>query len=178
MCSQWVWQSVFYVGILPLVLLPLILAFLPESLAFLIRQGKRDTAKKIISRIAPSNTDVPLKGEEDDSAVAPSHFGVKQLFNGQNALPSILLWCAFFCCLLMVYALTSWLPKLMNNAGFSLGSSLQFLLVLNVGALAGATYGGWLGDRFHLQESPHTFLILLAISITTVGMCTPCYCGH
>ncbi|MCG7646597.1 MFS transporter [Alteromonas sp. Cnat3-28] len=173
MIPQWGWQSVFYVAILPLVLLPLILAFLPESLAFLIRQGKRDTAKKIISRIAPSNTDVPLKGEEDDSVVAPSHFGVKQLFNGQNALPSILLWCAFFCCLLMVYALTSWLPKLMNNAGFSLGSSLQFLLVLNVGAIAGAIYGGWLGDRSNLPKVLTFFFIAAAVSITLMGLDIP-----
>ena len=99
--------------------------------------------------------------------------GVKQLFTADKALPSVLLWCAFFCCLLMVYALTSWLPKLMNNAGFSLGSSLQFLLVLNVGAIAGAIFGGWLGDRSNLPRVLTYFFIAAAVSITLMGLDVP-----
>jgi AAHS family benzoate transporter-like MFS transporter len=172
MIPQWGWQSVFYVAILPLVLLPLILAWLPESLAFLIHQGKRDTAKRIVSRIAPSNKDLSVV-DDDEAAAVSSQSSIKQLFNGQNALPSILLWCAFFCCLLMVYALTSWLPKLMNNAGFSLGSSLQFLLVLNIGAIAGAIYGGWLGDRSNLPKVLTFFFIAAAVSITLMGLDIP-----
>jgi AAHS family benzoate transporter-like MFS transporter len=174
MIPQWGWQSVFYVAILPLMLLPLILAWLPESLAFLIHQGKRDTAKRIISRIAVSNKDLSVVDDDDgDAAAVSSQSSIKQLFNGQNALPSILLWCAFFCCLLMVYALTSWLPKLMNNAGFSLGSSLQFLLVLNIGAIAGAIYGGWLGDRSNLPKVLTFFFIAAAVSITLMGLDIP-----
>ena len=53
-----------------------------------------------------------------------------------------MLWVAFFCCLLMVYALSSWLPKLMNAAGYGLNSSLAFLLVLNFGAIIGPLLGG------------------------------------
>ena len=44
-------------------------------------------------------------------------------------------------CLLMVYALGSWLPKLMMAAGYSLGSSLIFLMSMNIGAVIG-TIGG------------------------------------
>ncbi|XOT97826.1 aromatic acid/H+ symport family MFS transporter, partial [Alcaligenes pakistanensis] len=61
---------------------------------------------------------------------------------------TLMIWLAFFCCLLMVYALGSWLPKLMANAGYSLGSSLSFLVALNLGGMFGAILGGWLGDRF------------------------------
>ena len=75
----------------------------------------------------------------------------------------------------MVYALTSWLPKLMNNAGFSLGSSLQFLLVLNVGAIAGAIYGGWLGDRSNLPKVLTFFFIAAAVSITLMGLDIPSF---
>ena len=54
-------------------------------------------------------------------------------------------------CLLMVYALSSWLPKLMLAAGYSLGKSILFLLALNVGAMIGSIGGGILSDKFHLK---------------------------
>jgi AAHS family benzoate transporter-like MFS transporter len=77
---------------------------------------------------------------------------VLELFRNGLAVRTLALWLAFFCCLLMVYALSSWLPKLMANAGYSLGSSLSFLLVLNFGGMAGAILGGWLGDRYNLVK--------------------------
>ena len=51
-------------------------------------------------------------------------------------------WVAFFMCLLMVYALGSWLPKLMIQAGYSLGASMLFLFALNIGGMVGAIGGG------------------------------------
>ena len=68
--------------------------------------------------------------------------GVFELFRDGRALRTLCLWLAFFCCLLMVYALSSWLPKLMASAGYSLGSSLSFLLALNFGGMAGAELKG------------------------------------
>ena len=176
MIHQFGWQSVFYIAILPLVLLPVILLLLPESLAFLLRQNKVGAVREIITKIAPKTTTFDMSVKMDTSASEPAIAdkpGVKQLFTADKALPSVLLWCAFFCCLLMVYALTSWLPKLMNNAGFSLGSSLQFLLVLNVGAIAGAIFGGWLGDRSNLPRVLTYFFIAAAVSITLMGLDVP-----
>ena len=47
----------------------------------------------------------------------------------------------------MIYGLNTWLPKLMNEAGYPLGSSLTFLLALNIGATVGSVLMGWLADR-------------------------------
>ena len=59
-------------------------------------------------------------------------------------------WIAFFMCLFMVYALSSWLTKLMASAGYSLGSALTFVLVLNFGAMIGA-----IGRRLAGRPLPH-----------------------
>ena len=73
----------------------------------------------------------------------------------------------------MVYALGSWLPKLMANAGYSLGSSLSFLLALNFGGMFGAILGGWMGDRFGLPRVMMGFFILSAVSISLLGFKSP-----
>jgi AAHS family benzoate transporter-like MFS transporter len=84
-----------------------------------------------------------------------------------------MLWLAFFCCLLMVYALSSWLPKLMHSAGYGLNSSLAFLLVLNVGAIFGAIGGGWLGDRIGLERVLLGFFALGALSLSLLALKSP-----
>lgn len=46
------------------------------------------------------------------------------------------------------YGLGTWLPNLMQEAGYDLGSALLFALALNLGAIAGSIITAWAGDRF------------------------------
>jgi len=98
---------------------------------------------------------------------------VLALFKEGRTVRTLSIWVAFFCCLLMVYALSSWLPKLMAGAGYSLGSSLSFLLALNFGGMAGAIVGGWLGDRFNLVKVMIGFFVAAAVSISLLGFKSP-----
>jgi AAHS family benzoate transporter-like MFS transporter len=82
-------------------------------------------------------------------------------------------WIAFFMCLFMIFALSSWLTKLMASAGYSFGSALTFVLVMNVGAMVGAISGGWLADRFHIKYVLAAMYALAAVSITLLGFKMP-----
>ncbi|UTW08120.1 MFS transporter [Pseudomonas benzenivorans] len=168
MLPRFGWESMFFAAGVPLLLLPLILWKLPESVGFLVRQGRHAQARAILQRIAP---DVSLAngGELVMSENKGHGVAVFELFREGRALRTLCLWLAFFCCLLMVYALSSWLPKLMASAGYSLGSSLSFLLALNFGGMAGAILGGWLGDRFNLSKVMVAFFVAAAVSISLLG---------
>lgn len=179
MLPRFGWESMFFAAAVPLLLLPVILYHLPESIGFLVRQGRTDEARKLLRQLDP-NCDV----QPDDVLVAPAgaglsreragkFTGVVELFRNGLAIRTLALWLAFFCCLLMVYALSSWLPKLMANAGYSLGSSLSFLLALNFGGMAGAILGGWLGDRYNLVKVKVAFFIAAALSISLLGVNSP-----
>ena len=64
-----------------------------------------------------------------------------------------MLWIAFFMGLFMVYALSSWLTKLMAMAGYSLGSALNFVILFQPRRHPSARYrGGWLGDRYNIKK--------------------------
>ncbi|MFI6648170.1 MFS transporter [Streptomyces sp. NPDC050529] len=57
------------------------------------------------------------------------------------------IWVASFMGLLLVYGLNTWLPKLMNDAGYPVPQAVTQLLVLNVGGVAGLIVGGIVADR-------------------------------
>ena len=166
------WQAMFYAAAVPLLLLPLILWKLPESVGFLVRQGKDKEARDMLARVNP---DVKIGAEVQLVATDAKGAGVPMLdlVKDGRAAGTIMIWLAFFCCLLMVYALGSWLPKLMAGAGYSLGSSLSFLLALNFGGMAGAIAGGWLGDRFSLPKVVLAFFAVGTVAIALLGFNSP-----
>ena len=163
------WSSVFIAAGLPVLLIPFIMKSMPESMPFLIKQNRLDELKKIVTRMEPSY--VPHAGDrfalpnEDRADSAP----IRHLFHEGRGFSTVMFWIAFFMCLFMVYALSSWLTKLMANAGYSLGSALTFVLVLNFGAIFGAVGGGWLADRFHIKYVLVGMYALAAVSITLLG---------
>jgi AAHS family benzoate transporter-like MFS transporter len=167
------WSSVFLAAGAPVVLIPFITKTMPESMPFLIRQNRIDELKVIVSRIAPdyradANDRFSLP-TEDRVASAP----IGKLFQDGRGFSTVMFWIAFFMCLFMVYALSSWLTKLMASAGYSLGSALTFVLVLNFGAMIGAVGGGWLADRFHIKHVLVCMYASAAVSITLLGYKMP-----
>jgi MFS transporter, AAHS family, benzoate transport protein len=145
------WQSVFIAAGAPVVLIPFILKMMPESLPFLIKLHDDTHLRQVVSRLRPGLPMEPheefVVPAEDQATSAP----VVKLFQDGRGLSTIMFWITFFMGLFMVYALSSWLTKLMAMAGYSLGSALNFVLLLNVGAIIGAVAGGWLADKFHIK---------------------------
>jgi AAHS family benzoate transporter-like MFS transporter len=109
----------FFAAAVPLVLLPVILWKLPESVGFLLRQGKQEQAVPCWRRWRRRRPGCRCAAGAGDAK--GSGAPMLELFKQERTLGTLMIWVAFFCCLLMVYALGSWLPKLMASAGYSLG---------------------------------------------------------
>ena len=163
------WQIMFFIAGIPLFLLPVIWKFLPESLTFIVQQNKQAQARQIVARLAPQ-----LEMKEQTTFVlnhvdAPESASVISLFKRGRATNTLLFWLAFFTCLLTMYALSSWLPKLMMAAGYSMDNSLMFMLVMNVGAVIGIVGGGILADRYHLKPVLMVLGMMGAIVMSLMG---------
>ncbi|WP_459660122.1 aromatic acid/H+ symport family MFS transporter [Acinetobacter calcoaceticus] len=166
------WQIMFLLAGIPLLLLPLIWKFLPESLAYLVKSNQIEQAKSVVSKIAPQtqvNANTELVLNESTTTEAP----VRALFQQGRTFSTFMFWIAFFMCLLMVYALGSWLPKLMLQAGYSLGASMLFLFALNIGGMVGAIGGGALADRFHLKPVITIMFIVGSAALILLGINSP-----
>ncbi len=178
LCGTWFtpsfgWEIMFFIAGIPLLFVPLFWKFLPESLTFLVKEQKMNEARHFIKRVEPTadvraDTELVLAtGDQTQSA------SVKALFTENRTMGTFLFWIAFFMCLLMLYALGSWLPKLMMAAGYSLGSSLMFLLALNIGAVIGTISGGILADRFDFKPVLISMLTVGVLSLVGLGFNSP-----
>lgn len=173
MIVQYGWQSVFYAALAPIVLIPFILRSLPESMPYLLKAGRLDALKSIAARLHPANPPSPSATftlpEESRADKAPVH----HLFSEGRGMGTIMLWVTYFMCLFMIYALSTWLTKLMAQAGHSLGSAMTFMMVLNFGSIVGALGGGWLADRFRIKYVLIVMCLLAFASITLLGQPLP-----
>lgn len=167
------WKIMFYIAIIPLVALPLIWKFLPESLMYLTNKKEIEQTRSIVQKISPSQQ---LNGDTEfvlNEVTKGDEAPVKALFQQGRMFSTFMFWIAFFMCLLMVYALGSWLPKLMIQAGYSLGASMIFLFALNIGGMIGAIGGGVLADRFHIKKVLTIMFICGAAALILLGFNSP-----
>ena len=167
------WKIMFLLAGIPFLALPLIWKFLPESLMFLTKQGEMDQVRAIVQKIAPEQKISPQAQFKLNEPTAGDEAPLKALFQQGRTFSTMMFWLAFFMCLLMVYALGSWLPKLMIQAGYSLGASMIFLFALNIGGMVGAIGGGALADRFHLKPVLTIMFAVGAIALILLGFNSP-----
>jgi AAHS family benzoate transporter-like MFS transporter len=162
------WRSVFFLALLPVVMIPFLIKTMPESLAFLARRGRTDELSALALRICPmphGATHEIIAVHDPETAKAP----VGRLFADGRGWSTVMIWIAFATGLFMVYALNSWLTKLMSMAGHSMGSALNFVIVFNLGSVVGAFVGGWLGDRGNIKLVLAAFYVAGAGSLALLG---------
>ncbi|HEY4547724.1 MAG TPA: MFS transporter [Pedomonas sp.] len=146
------WESVFILGgILPLLLLPVLYLFLPESVRFLAtKSNSEQRVAPILHKIDPSLSPAAfIRSVADEAATAPPgrRFPVFELFAGGRARVTILLWLAFFMNLLVMYFLVNWLPSLLKASGLPLGIAILSTALLNLGGVVGAIMLGRMIDK-------------------------------
>lgn len=163
------WQIVFYAAAIPVVIIPLIMMYLPESLSYLLKKGDHKSLTELARRIQP-DLQIEDNAKFDTSVIKQDQpQGVSGLLGGGLAFGTIMLWLAFITSLFMLYALSSWLVKLMALAGYSLGSALNFLLAYNFGAIFGAIFGGWLADRLGMKIVSIFMCLTAMVSLILLG---------
>src|SRR5216684_6098362 len=123
--SRFGWQAVFVVGgSIPLVISIITIAFLPESIRFLLlKGGHQKKVEQYLSRISARIPPYDEISAGEEKALA--HFAVKELFAEGRARITPLLWLMFFMTLLNLYFLQNWLPTVMSDAGIKIETAIM-----------------------------------------------------
>ncbi|RHW32368.1 MFS transporter [Lysinibacillus yapensis] len=163
------WKSVYWISIIPVLLIPILYKFLHDSPALLLAKGKTDELCIALTKANPKVSLTPDMKFETSTLKEDAGSPVAALFKNKRALGTVMIWIAFFMCLLMVNGINTWLPKLMFSAGYELGSSLSFMIVLNVGAIIGTLILGSLADKYGAKRVLVPMFVMAAVSLALLG---------
>ena len=165
------WQTMFLLGgLLPLILLPIAIFMLPESVRFLVTHGYQPA--RVAALLNRLDGNAAYSGSETFAATEEKSrgFSVMQLLAEGRAINTVLLWLTFFCNLLVVYSLASWLPLLLRDSGVPLAASLRLAGLVPWAGIVSTLVLGPLVDRLGAPRVVTALYVLAAAFIFAIGL--------
>ncbi len=164
------WRGVFWFGgIATLVMAVVALLLIPESLKYLFERrpvNALERANKILARLGKFPIEALPEVETPGTDRKLNVFGnMKQLLSEQHWKATLTLWATFFMSFSTLYFLMSWIPRLMEQSGFSAEAGREAFFLFNLSAIIGVFALGFLATRWKLSTLVSSFLFLSAISM-------------
>ncbi|MCC8392879.1 aromatic acid/H+ symport family MFS transporter [Paraburkholderia sp. MMS20-SJTR3] len=160
------WRAVVAIGATPLLFVPALMMWLPESLEFLVRNRRHDEARMLAARLGMSEPAPDMPGAQKKAQFREV---LREVFSRKNAMGTLCLWVAQFMAIMLVYGLGTWLPQIMRKNGYDLGSSLAFFAVFNLAAAVGGVVIGRIADRFGPRLTISSAFLVGALSIAALS---------
>ncbi len=164
------WHSVLvFGGVVPLVLAVLLMVALPESIRYMVvRQYPADQIRKALARATGARLDDVRTFTIHEAAPAATS-AIGTVLAPRYRLGSIMLWLTYFMGLVIFYLLTSWMPTLMKDAGFTLQRASFLTALFPLGGGIGTIAAGWFMDRFNPNKVIAFTYALTGVLIYAVG---------
>jgi putative MFS transporter len=147
------WQTMFYIGAVPAILVVFLRRLLPESPRWLASKGRLQEADEIVTQIEQSiiasggtlPAPVPAKSIVlHDTEISRW----SEIFRGIYLRRTLVVWVLWFSCYMVTYGLITWLPTLYRTVfHVSLGKALGYGLITQSIGFVGSTTCAFLIDR-------------------------------
>ncbi|WP_322060137.1 MFS transporter [Paraburkholderia sp. J63] len=170
--SYYSWRSAFlFGGVCTLLVIPVALYGLPESLDFLIARrpkGALVRVNAILKRMKWDTVD-QLPDADHTAKVTHAPSDSEGFLSPVMVLRTVLIWMAFVLVMAGFYFVMSWTPKLLVQAGMSAAQGVTGGVLLNVGGIVGCTLFSVVSGRVKLRSLLTAFLIASAVVLVIFG---------
>ncbi|MBV9863412.1 MAG: MFS transporter [Alphaproteobacteria bacterium] len=157
------WQVIFWLGGgLPLLLLPILTVWLPESPRFLLARGAGSARRAaLLQRL---NLGPAEEGAQRVDVAAGNT--VAMLFADGFAPRTVLVWALYFANLLDIYLISYWMPEVLHLGGLTPASAV---FAASLQGLGGVLSTIWLGPLIRRYGSDRVLAINLASGVLFVA---------
>ena len=165
------WRSVYVFGAAcTVVMIPLVLRYLPESLEYLIERKPRNALEKVNELLARLGQEPVAQLPQSRQVETASRVSVLDLVSSPLRIPTLLLWCAFFMVMLSFYFVLSWTPTLLTDAGLRAEQGISGGVLMNIGGIVGGVTLGYLTARFSGHRLTALYMVICAVFMALFGL--------
>jgi AAHS family 4-hydroxybenzoate transporter-like MFS transporter len=163
--AQFGWPMIFVLGgAFPLVLVPVLALWLPESPRFL-------AARKTVSpRQAALLQRLDIASAQGDAVDVARSNPILMLFGQGYALQTVLLWVIYFCSLLNLFLFAYWMPTVLTLIGMSPAQSVFVSSLKDFGGIVAALYLGLAIDRIGPERTLALHYAAGAVFIAAIAL--------
>ena len=168
------WRSMFvFGGLITLGMVVVAWLMIPESLKYLLEKQPKNALIKIneiLQKLKHSPIDeLPesIKSHKNKTTLLNN---MRMLLSPKYRSLSLTLWTAFFCAFATLYFLMSWIPKLMENAGYDMAAARNAFFLFNLGGVIGIYLLGYLSIKWKLTNLIFNLSIASAVSMIAFAL--------
>ncbi|MDI3356311.1 MFS transporter [Pseudomonas sp. UYIF39] len=163
------WRAILLVTFVCIVLVPVALVWLPESMSILVKKGKSAGIRKILVKADPQ-----FVGADNDEYVLKEPLAakvpLKSLFQGGYGRNTVFLGIGMLCIMMIAVTLTTWIAQLMVQRGYSLTTGVSFILVFTCSNFISTPLAGWMAGRMGYRKVFAIYMPVLFVSIALIGV--------
>ena len=142
-------------------------AFIPESLKYLLERRPANALQRInriLLKLKKDTLDkLPVVAREAVGKARGLVGTMTSLLAREHRVVTLILWASFFLCFATLYFLMSWIPKLMEQSGYSAETGHFAFFLFNLGGVIGIFTLGALSTRWKLTSLVFVFLFSSAV---------------
>jgi MFS family permease len=142
------WQSLYWIGSLSFVLLPIMHLMLPESPKFLVLKGRTAEIRAMLSKLRPERADIYASAPIAAGDRQVSGNLILELLQPRYRRTTIAIWITAFLSLFCIFGLSGWIPTVMIQRGETFATSFGFGALMQIMSFVGGLVLGHLVDRF------------------------------
>ncbi|MGQ9718612.1 MAG: MFS transporter [Nitrososphaerales archaeon] len=163
------WRPGFYITFLVILLVPIIVRFLPESIRYLQSKGRSKEALDILKRLGFA---LPERAPEFKEEKFGLRNALSTLFSAYYIKKTILLWILWGALVYTYHGIFIWLPTIYASPPFDLKivTSLYFVLIVTLFQIPGYYSATFLLDRIGRKKVLTIYLILAGIGCYLLGI--------
>jgi MFS family permease len=151
-----------------LLMIPLVLWRLPESIAFLVaRQPPRalEQLNSILIRLGQ----MPLSAMPDNENRSVKHGSTQEIFSAAFRGRTFAIWIAFVALMSAFYFVTNWTPKILIDAGLSTDAGISGGVLVAAGGVVGGLALGWISVRTSVYKVAAFYMLVAMVAMGVFG---------
>ncbi|GLV56572.1 MFS transporter [Dictyobacter sp. S3.2.2.5] len=172
--TQWGWRMLFYIGGLPLLYVPVLIKWMPESPRWLTIQGRGEEADQIVTQLeqrieSRTGLALPEPGSHAGQSMPTPSRASSGIFSRAYLKRTLMMCISFACILFIFYAIQTYTPTVLLKEGYGISNAFLLTTIIVLASIPGKYAAAYAIERFGRKFTLISFTLIAAASALCFG---------